>query len=83
MYQAHYINPLKQLGQISFDLILTDDEGVLPEVRVSKSFPDDITEDDLIQHANTAIASLLVEQVLPPQDSVSPDVDLPKGEVLL
>ena len=40
MYQASFINRLSQFGYTSYDLILTDDAGVMPEIRLMKEFKD-------------------------------------------
>ena len=38
MYQFSFINKLEQFSYVSYDLILTDDAGIMPDVRLSKEF---------------------------------------------
>lgn len=78
MYQAQYINPLFQLGYIDYELILTDDAGVLPTVRMPKTFKDDATRTDLDDEANRTIALFNVQS---PDNSIQ--IDVPSDEVLL
>lgn len=56
MYTAHYINPLEQFGKIGYDLILVDDENILPELRISKNFDVSVTLEQMEQEAQRAIA---------------------------
>jgi len=37
-YQYQFINKLEQFGYVSYDLVLTDDAGVMPDVRTIKEF---------------------------------------------
>ena len=61
MYQPHYINPLRQFGKLNLDLILEDDEGVLPPRRISKSFDEKITDEDLARCGRLEIYNVLRE----------------------
>jgi len=38
MYQASFINKLAQFGYCSYDLVLTDSDGIMPELRLMKEF---------------------------------------------
>lgn len=38
-YQGEWLNRLEQFGSVTYTLRLHDPEGVLPEVRVEKTFP--------------------------------------------
>lgn len=38
---AHAINPLVQYGSVSFDFIISDESGVIPERRLSTELPID------------------------------------------
>lgn len=79
-YQAHYINPLIQFGFAEFDLIIEDDEGVLPPCRIHKTFKDTVTQAELDQEANDSIAWWIAENALPAQpQAVAAEVDLPEG----
>ena len=61
-YQAHYINPLRQFGKISYDLILSDPDGILPSVRQNMQFPKDVLDIDLIEAAENFTDQVLSEQ---------------------
>lgn len=39
MYTYEYINPLRQFDYINYDLILTDNEEILPTIRLLVSIP--------------------------------------------
>ena len=41
-YQATWINRCDQYGQVTYTLILDDDAGIRPEVRVEKNFSDQL-----------------------------------------
>lgn len=64
MYKAHYINPLKQNGAQEYDLLIEDDEGILPPARVSKSFKEGITERELEAAANQEIQNVIEQHGL-------------------
>ena len=60
MYTFSFINRLSQFGRVSLDLILTDDAGVMPDVRLSKEFADGAeTSDSLAEIGNAACAQAL------------------------
>ncbi len=62
MYKARFINPLKQFGKQNYELILTDDEGVLPPIRQWCKFSDKVTDDELIEFADSYIKQYLNER---------------------
>lgn len=62
MYQAHYINPLIQFGRVGWDLVLADDRGQLPEIRVQKSYIWPPNEDTIQADANLLIIQTLAEK---------------------
>ena len=51
-YQYQFINKLAQFGHCSYDLILTDDAGVMPELRLMKEFK--AGEDSNLEEIGTA-----------------------------
>lgn len=57
-YNAKYINPLVQFGSVNLTLILEDDEGIMPPVRIDKKFreAEQITEEGLKAEADKEIA---------------------------
>lgn len=55
-YQYQFINKLEQFGYISYDLILTDDAGVMPSIRLMKEFKSG-EDTDLDTIGATAISS--------------------------
>ena len=63
MYRATYINPLKQFGHLELTLIVTDDEGVLPNLRIDKKFPDSVTDEELAQEAQRTAELLWNEHI--------------------
>jgi hypothetical protein len=86
MYQVKLINPLRQLGRISFDVLLQDDSGELPEVRLTKDFCVSSTRTQIAQKVNEMIASVFEERVffgldteLRTQDAIIPEIYLPEG----
>lgn len=83
MYQAHYINPIFQFQIRGWRLTLTDPEGVLPDVRIEKSWPRPIaTVIALTDYANL-IASQVMAMQDPPQElteTIVPTIDLPDGK---
>ena len=69
----HYINPLKQYGKISYEMLVELDEtGLLTIARVSKRFPDTITTDKIIENTINNILSLY-EFIEPPSIEVIVD----------
>ena len=40
MYQSTFINRFPQFGRVGYDLVLTDDAGVMPDIRMGKEFKD-------------------------------------------
>jgi len=67
MYTARYINPLKQFGKLNTELILTDPEGVLPDVRQWTKFPDTTTDQKMLTQAEN-IAKSFVKELKQKQD---------------
>lgn len=89
MYQAHLINPLEQLGRIGFDVVLVDDAGELPEIRLSKDFCSTCNRATINQKINEMIASILegrfltgLDSELRTQDTITATIDLPEGVVI-
>lgn len=62
MYQAHYINPLFQFGKKTYELVITDDAGVLPTERQWMDFDETITDQEMIVRAETFIDAVLARQ---------------------
>jgi hypothetical protein len=89
MYQAHLINPLQQLGRISFDVVLFDEVDGLPEIRLSKDFCSTCDRTTINQKINEMIASVLegrfltgLDSELRTQDTIEATIDLPEGVVI-
>lgn len=63
MYQPAFINPHKQFGKQNYELILTDDVGVLPTIRQWMSFPEGIKDTELFKKAEEYITHVLDSQL--------------------
>lgn len=61
-YTFEYINPLIQFEKLNVELILVDDEGILPPVRQWMTFSNKISENDLIKAGDSFIVNFLVRQ---------------------
>ena len=62
-YYAKWINEHKQFKTISYDLILNDDEKILPDARVPKTFPEaDVNDKFLADQAALEIETELARQ---------------------
>lgn len=72
MYKAKYINPY--FGEIKkeYTLVIEDENGVLPTIRIDKQFDLNATEEEMAQEAqNTIINELLNPSV---------EINNPQGE---
>lgn len=63
MYQPAFINPHKQFGKQNYELVLTDDAGVLPTIRQWMSFPEDVKDSELFEAAEDYITHVLDTQL--------------------
>lgn len=62
-YRYQFINRLDQFGQANYDAIYTDDAGILPQVRVNKTFPIEMDNPDgMAAIAADDIADILAGQ---------------------
>ena len=64
-YQAEWINRHEQLGYTDITLILKDDEGILPDVRIDKNFHRNVTDRDLEEVALEEIEKALTVEEEP------------------
>ena len=61
-YQITRINDLEQFGELNTTYLLVDDAGIMPDVRVDKTFKinenlDRIIENDKVFHSSSIIIS--------------------------
>lgn len=54
-YRAQFINPIFQNGKKDFTLVVEDSARKLPTIRIDKSYPDTITNLELIADAEREI----------------------------
>ena len=74
MITAHYINPLYQYGQHSYDLIITSDSGD-QLIRLNKAFPSTADRAGYVDFAN-----FVIQEFLQLESSVSDvTIDTPAG----
>lgn len=76
-YQAVYINPLVQFGAVNLTLVLSNTEGIMPNVRVDKKFryPEQVTAEGLAAEAQKIIDWAVAEyekSLLPPEEAIIP-----------
>ena len=62
-YQPEWINRLEQMGYTDYTLVLTDDEEIMPTVRVDKNFQGSVSLDSetLIEEAEAEILKAIEE----------------------
>lgn len=44
MYEIRVINPLRQFGKYNYSLLFHDTEGVIPDARWEKKYPETVTK---------------------------------------
>jgi len=72
MYQAHFINPITQYGQTSYSLILSDNSGIFPSIRLDIVFSENVNEDELLIAANQVIINNISPIIIP---NIDPNLD--------
>lgn len=71
-YKGRFINPHRQHGKKGYTLHLEDDEGVLPAIRVDKSFREDVSDEEMLLEAQREVLAVVLPE--------SVGIDKPKGE---
>ena len=71
MYQATLAASIKQFGKLNVEYNLTDDENARPNQRISLTFKDDVSADEINAAIQTRIDRLEVEY----QESIAPQPD--------
>ena len=59
MITAKYINPLKQYGTISYDLVISSNTGEIEPIRIPKKFKDTVTKIQLEAQADFDLKEVL------------------------
>ena len=76
MTKIHYINPLMQFGNLEFSVIIQSD--VMGMYQMNRGFKDSVSEEFLIQDANTLLNNLAAEFNMPIFDEDGVMLETPK-----
>ncbi len=71
-YKAQFINPLHQNGKKEYTLLVEDSSRKMPTIRIDKSFPDTVTNQEMIADAEREILRAVL--------SAEISIDTPEGE---
>ena len=83
MYIGTIINELVQFNTRNCTLVLTDDENILPVVRIEKSYPEDITAENLALDIETTIAGVLAQQAAEARELTEQAINAEVQELLV
>ena len=61
MYQIRLINPHKQFGKFNYSLLFHDTDGVAPDMRWEKKYPDTITKQQAATDIKKTIKAAIVQ----------------------
>lgn len=74
MYKAKFINPYhdKKSKKRHYTLIMVDDAGILPPLRIEKAFDEKLTDDELKQECEREVLNQIINNEI--------QIDKPQGE---
>ena len=61
MFQVKLINPHKQFGKFNYSLIFHDTDGVFPDARWEKKYPDDVTKAQVATDVKRTLKAMAVQ----------------------
>lgn len=75
MYQIKLINPHKQFGKFGYSLLFHDTDGVIPDVRWEKDYPDTITKQQAATDIKKTLKAWAVQynENKPPEERITLD----------
>lgn len=78
MYKAKFINPYhdKKSKKRHYTLVMEDEDGILPKMRIEKAFDEKLTDEELKQECEREILNQLINNEI----QIDKPLEEPKGE---